>query len=327
MPLQRGSFFQRVFKQQPADNAIIELNNLLAGTEISKISEQHIQKIAENYSLNLQQEYPLNLQEFFAVLWNWYIKSGVDPGLLADAQRLGALLQLELSVISDLQNRIGEEYYRRAAKIAVSKRRLLASDASGLDQLANHLQITSDVTTRVLTEEQKLVVNGYVQPLVAKNRCSPEEFREMERMIDNFQLKREHNNELFKQCRALLSYWQAEHEPLQTFLVDGGAIQKSEICYFLAKNAKWFETRNGSYGTKQLELINQGTLYLTGKRLVFVGNTKNSIIALDRIWKVSATRQQITFMKDKGKDPVIQLNTDPQILVILIERVRNGQIS
>jgi len=326
MPLQRGSFFQRLFKQHPADNAVIELNNLLAGTEISRINGQHIQKIAENYSLNLQQEYPLNLQEFFAVLWNWYLKSDGDPGLLADAQRLGALLQLEPSVISDLQNRIGENYYRRATKGAVSKRRLLASDASGLDKLANRLQITSDVTTRVLTEEKKLVVNQYIQPLISKNRCSPEEYREMERMIDNFQLEKQHKNELFKQFQALLSYWQAEHEPLQTILVDGGAIQKSEICYFLAKKVKWFESRNGSYGTKQLELINQGTLYLTGTRLVFVGNTKNSIIALNRIWKVSATRQQITIMKDKGKDPVIQLNTDPQILCILIERIRNGQI-
>ncbi|RZL03587.1 MAG: hypothetical protein EOO89_28385, partial [Pedobacter sp.] len=235
MPLKRGSFFQRVFKQQPADNAIIELNNLLAGTEISKISEQHIQKIADSYSLNLQQEYPLNLQEFFAVLWNWYLKSDSDPDLRADAQRLGALLKLEPSVISDLQNRIGEEYYRRATKIAVSKRRLLASDASGLNQLANQLQITSDLTTKILAEEQKLVVNKYIQPLIAKNRCSPEEYGELERMIDNFQLERQHKNELFKQCRALLSYWQAEHESLQTFLVDGGAIQKSEICYFLAK--------------------------------------------------------------------------------------------
>ena len=66
-PLKSRSLMQRVFKQLPKENAVIDLNNLLANQPIQNITVQQIQEIQIRYSVNLQREYELNLKEFYAV--------------------------------------------------------------------------------------------------------------------------------------------------------------------------------------------------------------------------------------------------------------------
>ncbi|RYF80988.1 MAG: hypothetical protein EOO03_16965, partial [Chitinophagaceae bacterium] len=96
--LQKGSFFQRIFKQYPGDNAIIEVNNLLAIRDILSIKNEEIEAIGQKYELNLQQEYALNLQEFYAVLWNQYLKLEDSSDMMNQTNHLAALLNLKRSI-------------------------------------------------------------------------------------------------------------------------------------------------------------------------------------------------------------------------------------
>src|SRR5688572_26477710 len=71
------SFFQKLFKQFPQENAVIELNNLLASKSIKEISKNEIKEIEHRYELNLIREFKLNLEEFYAVYLNYCLADRV----------------------------------------------------------------------------------------------------------------------------------------------------------------------------------------------------------------------------------------------------------
>jgi hypothetical protein len=327
-PQVKSSLFQRLFKQQPADNAIIEVNNLLASRDILSIQVSELRAIEDKYGLKLLAEYSLNLQEFYAVMWNYYIKSEEhSSNLLKRVDHLVVLFNLSLEITKPLKDRIGSVWYRKSAAQFVVKRRLLANDRTSLDVFANRLQLDANITARILEEEQLLVVKSYINTLSQKSRCSPDERMEAERMFENFNISTNLRNEINKQLRLFEVYWEAEHLSLKTFEVAPGRLQKSEICYYYADRIKWYETRNGRYGAKELELINEGELYISNKRLVFIGKFKTSQIPFDRIINILKDNQHVTVVKDKGKNPTLKLTMDSELFSIVLKRVKYGQIT
>lgn len=70
-PLQKKTFIQLLLRQEPIENAIIELNNLLATQSLENISKRDVQSIEERYHLRFLQIFKLNLEEFYATLSNY----------------------------------------------------------------------------------------------------------------------------------------------------------------------------------------------------------------------------------------------------------------
>ena len=77
VPLSNNSYFQKLFKQFPQENAVIELNNLLATKAITEISQSEIQEIEKKYELNLYKEFRLNIEEFYTVYLNYCLADKV----------------------------------------------------------------------------------------------------------------------------------------------------------------------------------------------------------------------------------------------------------
>src|ERR1700749_4238661 len=77
VPLVKKSLLQRWLKQQPEENAVIELNNLLASTPIKAITREDIIAIEERYALNLKLEFSLNLEEFYATYLNYCLEDRI----------------------------------------------------------------------------------------------------------------------------------------------------------------------------------------------------------------------------------------------------------
>lgn len=268
----------------------------------------------------------MNLQEIYAVLWNKYIS--IDkrtPHFLAQINWLGDLFEISENVRLDLKNRIGSAYYKSAVISYVGKRRLLANDKMSLTSLAEHLQLDTAIASQILNEQQQVVINNFTEVLIKKNRCSMEDHRETERILESFQITATLRNDIYQQLKSPALYWQVENSALKIYTVAPSILQKNEFCYYYADHVKWYETRNSGYRTSALELINTGELYLTNKRLLFVGNLKNSQVPLDRILKVVKGINGVTIHKDKGKDPTLALSTDLELFSIIINRLRKGQ--
>jgi hypothetical protein len=317
VPIRKESFLQRLFKQRRPENAIIELNNILASSDILTLETDRLRQIESKYKLSLS-DFELNLQEFFAVYWNQYLVGNATVSL-DKADKLAALLGLSASTVEILQVKIGKAMYETTAKGFMSGGRFSLDDERELDTLRKKMKLPQTIAAELLNDLKQQVFQKYVDKVISKNRCTPTEEQEAFTILANFNLEPAKVKASFEKLKTLKYYWELENLPLKT--VDGGeAIQKSETCYFKVNNVKWFEVR-GSGGNKHMEQVNHGTLYLTNKRLVFEGFSKNSLITYDKVLRISRANNGITIHKDKGKDPLINFSGDYVIFELVMKRL------
>jgi hypothetical protein len=95
--------------------------------------------------------------------------------------------------------------------------------------------------------------------------------------------------------------------------------------------AKGFYLRPGSYtdrpwSTDEMTLIDSGTVYLTGKRILFTGHKKNSNIRLDKILQIILYTNGVEISKETDKSPVLKLTERPGVFCILLERLLRERV-
>ena len=143
-------------------------------------------------------------------------------------------------------------------------------------------------------------------------------------------------------------YWQIHNGNLP--VVDAGInLQKSESCHFHTQ-IDWFETRTitkrisysgptmrikiakglywraGNLAIKPttedvLAKIDSGDLYLTGKRIIFMGSRGNKTIALNKILNFEVYSNGIEIQKDSGKSPFFGFSDNIEIFSMLLGRI------
>jgi hypothetical protein len=70
--------------------------------------------------------------------------------------------------------------------------------------------------------------------------------------------------------------------------------------------------------SQELQLIGTGQLYITNKRIVFVGENKASTIRYNKVVTVNPYSNGVEIMKDAGKSPTIILDSGHAELVYLL---------
>lgn len=324
VPLVKKSFFQRWLRQQPEENAVIELNNLLASTPIRHISQKDISAIEEKYALNLKLEFSLNLEEFYATYLNYCLADRIlSDEELADLKQLKTALSLDDNVIDNLHARIGSIVYKKSFEEAVSDGRLTTEEQAFLNKLETDLRLPKQLAEKISLETRTAYVQNYVTKIMADQQLSPDEEEELKAITASLNIDANLNDKTRQQLEKYKLYWALKNLALPVIQPDI-AIQKSESCHFMTGKVKWFElrkVRHKSYSTDELTLIDQGSLYLTDKRIVFNGSKKTSTIQLTKILKSIPAADGIKLGKDSGKDVTLHLPYQADIFCMMLERL------
>lgn len=315
------SFLQKLFNQLPTENAIIEFNNLLASHRIQNITSDQVKNIELKYSIVLNTEFNLNMQEFFAVYWNQYLRhEDSNSDSENELNHFIQILNLNTTTTSFLQRKLGEVWYQEVITTSLTSRRFYPDDLLKLERLRQKARLPGPIAEQILNDAKLVVVESYVTTLNSKNQCSPTEEAELDAMMVNFCVPAETIKQIKEKLQKSKYYWELEHLPLKSISVKA-TLQRNETCFLQMNMVKWYETRSAGHGTKQFELINEGSLYLTNKRLLFEGNKKTSIITFDRIKNISLQTNGITIHKDKGKEPVLAFKSDSYLFDLVLKRL------
>jgi len=348
--LARRSVFQKIFRQHPEENAIIELNNLLASKIITQISKNDITAIETRYKISLEKEFKLNLEEFYAVyLNNCLSDKSLSAQELEELKHLKQLLSLDDKCIENLHDRLGESIYKKSFEEAVADGRLTKQEEDFLSKLESDLKISKTLAQKISAEVRTAFIENYVMNVISDQRLSTNEEKEMQAIASSLNVEMNFNEKTKQQLQQLRLYWALENLELTAIHPDI-ALQKSETCYFQAVCVNWFELRSvrqrvsytgystsfrvakgfylrsGSYAprnysTDEMKLIDKGTIYLTNKRVIFTGAKKNSNIRLDKILSLTPYSDGVEIDKDTGKSPTLQLPDRADVFCIIFERL------
>jgi hypothetical protein len=348
--LSERSFFQRIFKQHPQENAVKEVNNLLASKPLLQISRQEIETIGNKYGVNIEKEFKLNLEEFYAVYLNYCLKDkSLSEDELKELKHLKTVLYLDDKSLDNLHSRIGEIIYKQTFQEAVADGRLTKEEEAFLDKLENELRLPKELANKISNETRHSFMSNYVAQIIADQRLSPDEEKEMEAIAASLNIDVKIDDENKEIFNKLKKYWALENLELESIDTDI-ALQRNEKCHLVIQNVNWYELRSvrqrlsysgystsfkvakgfylrsgsykpRSYSTDEIKLIDNGTLYLTNKRIIFTGLKKNSNIKLDKILSITPYSDGLEIDKETGKSPTLSLPQRPDVFCIILERL------
>lgn len=333
--LAKTSRLQRLLHQQPQQNAVIEVNNLLAEKPILSIGKGDITAIEQRYALTLHTEFPLNMEEFYAVYLNYCLneKPNEKPNgkhndnhlTTADQQalqHLRSILSLDPKSIANLHTRIGGAAYQQAFVAAISGGRLTPEAAAALADLAAALQLPTQLTEKISSQIRQSYMQQYLRKLLDKQRVSPDEEKELAAISENFQLPLP-DDKTQKRLQLYRRYWDLQHLPLPPIIPDI-SLPKTEECYFMAGAIGWFELRSVRYksiSTDEMTKIDSGSIYLTSKRIIFNGAGKNNNIALEKIQWAKLNSNGVEINKGTAKNPEFRFADRADIFYMMLDRL------
>lgn len=319
--LRGKSLLQKLFRQEPIENAIISLNNLLAEVSPLTLTHEQLNAIESKYKLKLSQAFPLNLQEFYIVHWNDWLKTGrSDAPIQQELDHLASLFDLNITVTDRLIRLNGEVWYGDKLKQILNNRQVSAKDEADLAAFAGRVKLSDSIAAKMYDEERLRLLGEAAEQFIQRERLSPSDETMLRSLASDLRLRPNLIQPLSNRLLPFKQYWQLENGPLPV-IETAGPLQKNEICHFYASRVSWMETRAVGRGFSQLEQVNFGTLYLTNKRLVFEGQSKNSVLSYDRISRIGQRSEGIQLYKDKGKDLVLKLTSDQTSFHIIIQRL------
>lgn len=349
--LKTANLFQRVFKKEPKENAFIEVINLLATKPIKEIKLDDIEEIEARYKVNLHTKFLDQLKG----LYERYLKKCFEDEVLTDNEveelnHIRNILVLKDNDISGLHDKLGGDIYRRKYDEAISKGTLEKSKEEFLDKLRENLRLPEQIANKISSESRNKFMDIQMGKIIEDGKVSPDEWEELNAIAKNLNVQINIDEASKAQLEKMKLYWFIENGDLPIKQVDIN-IQKSEQCYY-STSVDWLETRTVTqrinYGgpsyrvkimkgvyyragsakvqritSEQLQLIDSGTVYITNKRIIFVGSKKNSNIQLSKVLSVTPYSDGVGIEKDSGKSPILRVSNNADILAMTIGRMIN----
>lgn len=343
-PLIEQSVAQRLFRQHPSENSLIELNNLLASREITDVLPQDVDGIQSKYDLDLRSEFKLNLEEFYASYLTYSLQDKtLDQQELENLHHLKSLFQLPDSVVNELHEKIGGLVYKQSFEEAVFDGRLSDEEKQFLLNLEQTLRLSRELAAKIEAEAKNNFVRSYVDTIIEDHRLSEEEELELRAIASSLGLDLPPDSESQKRLQQLKLYWVLENMELPVISGDL-KLQKQENCHLQVNDVRWYKVsgRNrtviNSYSNPKevflgketnieaayaygLTKVDSGGIYLTDSRIVFEGLDKKMTIKLDKILRIKTFSDGIEIMRETGKNPILHFPERADEFGIILNRL------
>lgn len=213
--------------------------------------------------------------------------------------------------------------------------------------------LISDATAEAMVErESKIILQKFIDDAISDQRLSEDEENRMNEIAHNLNIEIKHSEQTKRDLEKFKLYWQLENGTMP-IIISSINIQKSESLHFQT-SVKWLEqrtvTKRINYGgpTARIKLakgvyynfgsmaanrvtedvwkiIDSGTLYLTNKRLIFMGSRGNKTIHLRKILDYKPYTNGVDIQKDTGKSPFLEFSFNVDIFSMMLARLLNEQ--
>lgn len=348
-PLKIQSFFQKLLRRQPPENAVIEINNLLASKPVLDVQLTEISDILAKYKPNVRRLFANDIIE----LYERYLRHCLVDKAFSDTEHeelkhLKHLLSLTDETVKNIHLNVAKEVYEKSVNEAIFDGNLTSEERDFLQKLQTDLALPDDIAHKIYAEANQFVLTLFLLNAIDDRQLSPDEDAEFEALCRNLGVKPEIQPHTQRQLERYRLYWRIENAELPTINVDI-KLYKSEACYFTC-NALWFEFRTvtkrinysglgarvriakGVYyrvGTvapqritsEELKLIDSGKIYITNKRVIFMGVLKNFSLRLERLLAFSPYSDSVELEKDAGRNPILKLGDETEIFCRILARV------
>lgn len=347
--LKKPNFFQRLFKQQPKENALIEVNNLLAEKAIQDITAEEMSDISERFKVNLHQMFIANFLEMYAAQLKYaLLDEKLTEEELNELRALKDLFGLSQSQVALIHEQLTSDIYKRQVSSVVSDGVITEQEKKALQKLQEELCIPPELERRISSQVKSVKVHEFVDGVIARGSVSPEEESEIKLLAKNLNCSVQLDTKQQNALNRMKMIWAIQNGDIPTVSADINLYAK-ESCYF-NRPASWYQyktvTQRVNYAgptaririckgvsyrigsvraqritSEVLAPVDAGRLYVTDKRIVLLGARKSTTIRLNKVVSFTPYSDGIELFKETGKSIIIKIDTDMELFNLLLSRV------
>jgi hypothetical protein len=336
----------RLFGRKPRENCFIEIQNLLATRDLSALAAADVENLLSEYDVS-RSHASGRLVDFYRTALQYF----ASEGLLSETDRqtlkhLHYVLGLEDSEVREAEVDALRELYRARLQSALRDSHLSDAEKTALESMATSFGLDHAIQQAVYKEEVLKVVQQAFDASIADKRLTTAEDQRLTEMASNFGVTWTHDDAtrtLVERFRLLGRISSHDIPEIQANIL----LQRGEKCYAqfpcrlhekrsvtkavrysgpggrvrIMKGLSWrFGYVNVSRVTsEELRQIDSGTLYITSKRLLFDGQSKNVSVAFKKIIHFTLYKDGIQIEKDSGRDPYFLGDGDIELLGVTLE--------
>jgi hypothetical protein len=350
LSLQKVNFLDKFTSHKNEENALIEINNILAEKRnIRALSIADIENILNKYKLNFNQK----LRDKMTCFYKGYLIHCLQDKKLSkeeihDLHYLKNIFRLDDKTIETIHNEQFVNIYRKSYKEVIKDGIVSDEEKLFLSSLQNDLKLPNWIVERISTEESAIYLQGKIDEAIEDHKLSPEEETEIQKIAANLGTTIKMSEASKRLLDKYRLFWLIENGEVPTISVPIN-LQKGEKCYFhtdaelheyrkvtsrirysgptarirIIRGLYWrmgdlkFQAVSNDIFTK----IDSGSLFLTNKKLLFMGSLKNVSIPLIKIVNFNPYKNGIEIHKISGKNHFFLFENNNDVLFALLERI------
>lgn len=344
---------QHFMKNQPKENAIIEIRNKLSDSKLKELSLGFISEVERKYKVMNSQEFIKEKKNILDEFINYrFAENDIKKINYEDFQVLSNFLGIKEQELEALFCKYsGEKFITEVEKII---RKILDSKSkiqeyqNELSMIQNVLKITDEDFKDILDTKRYDIVNDIFQKALDGGQYSPNEEAELNDISERLQVTLVFNEETKNIIRKSKKMWEIENSPLSIIETDIN-LYKDEVCYystvidyfeyksitrrigysgptFRLKILKGFYYRAGRLNVQRetkdvLTKIDTGDVYITNKRVLFIGKNRTYNIRLNKILDIELFSDGVKIIKDAGRNIFLGYRDEIELFALVLARV------
>ncbi|TVR93950.1 MAG: hypothetical protein EA428_01200 [Spirochaetaceae bacterium] len=346
--LKQPSFLHRMFGRPYRPNLLVELRNMIASHDIDGISADHVVGLETTYKCQVAKTALGDRKHLFQDVLNAYL----GDQYLSERERTNlSWLREILGLPHDVAQQIREEavasVFRSQAESAVSDGKLSMEQQEALTELADSIALPETMAAKIYSEVAGARIQRYLDGAIADQQLSPEQDEELRALARNLRVSATMDSATQRTLDRYRLFWQIENGEVPEIDADIHLF-RGERCFFRC-DAAWHElkqvTRRLNYGGPTMRIkimkgvywragslgvqrvtedvvkhLDDGVLFLTNKRILFMGRRRNKNIRLNRILDFEIYSNGVQIEKDAGASPFLETSADMELFGLLLGR-------
>jgi uncharacterized protein YbjQ (UPF0145 family) len=349
--VERMPMTDRLLRRERAELARCAIENRLAASWPNLPPWEELRAIGADYHVSAGSSIVM-MQSLYKTAYEMFLADGLlsasEQSLLSG---LVASLNLSFDSVESVHKSIGGARYEAALRRILSAGEpdelarasmMDAADALGLSQV-----IAVEIFGRVVRE---YLQTAYGQ-MVEGHRVSPDAFARLARIATALKVDLTFDDATQTMLHRYAALWRVDSGELPVVDVPI-PLQRGEVGHFMG-GAVWLEHRKTAavygragvsvsvrimrgvrfqYGIHQptpmaerLSVIDHGVLFITNRRLVFSGSTRNTTVKIDALIAVHAFADGIALEKGTGKHPHFKLPGDAEMACSILSLLMNTE--
>lgn len=339
--LQRPPFLRRLLGRPYPENGYRELQNLLHERPPAEISPELLTATLDSHGVE-----SVDRARFRSMYHSALAVAAEDSELTDDECReladLRVLLGLTDTDVEDVHREVVTERLGRTARDRVFSE----EEKRELEHLREKLKIEPCEIERIRRAVLTPLVASTFEEAFRDRRYSPEEEAEIERFAQNFDVDLSLSDETRQHLRRFRWLWNVEHGTLTPVPVDIN-LQRNEQCHYVTdatsvttksvtrrvnyhgptariRIMRGVYYRLGSIAVQPVkvehEVLEDGRLFITSKRVIFMGERKNQTFRLTSLLGFTPYTDGLELQKSRGRNPIFRVK-DPEAACAVLSRV------